>query len=459
MSLPLGFQVALAPSVRLYDDGRTLVGSSQVVRLSHGAAREVRHGICVRDARTALLADRLLELGLADPYVDSLPALDRQVTYVVPVLDRAAALHRLLASVPEGANVVVIDDASSDGDAIAAAADEFSATLVRLPINVGPAAARNAGLARVTTPYVAFVDSDVVLSPGAVPRLLRHFHDPHVAMVGPRVSGTPGARWVTRYDAARSSLDLGPEPAQVAPQTRISWLPSACVVARVEAVAAGFDADLRVAEDVDLVWRLAAAGWRVRYDPAVHVSHESRPSVAGWLGRKVFYGTGADLLARRHGRDVAPAVLAPWAAAVPLALLAQRRWSLPVATAATLLATGKLSTQVGTLAPRLALRGAAAALSQTNALMLRHWWPVTAALALTSPRIRRAVALGAVIDAAVDYQRLAPALDPVRFAAARRLDDLAYGAGLWLGALRGRSTRALLPTRPNRRVQPARTGE
>jgi len=37
---------------------------------------------------------------------------------------------------------------------------------------------------------------------------------------------------------------------------------------------------------------------------------------------------------------------------------------------------------------------------------------------------------------------------PVRFIVARRLDDLAYGAGLWWGALRSRSPRALLPARP-----------
>jgi mycofactocin system glycosyltransferase len=445
MSLPVGFQVVLAPSVRRYDDGRTLVGSTRVVRLSAAAADLVGNGLRVYDDRGAVLADRLLALGLADPVVADLPPLDRDVTYVVPVRDRPRVLHRLLESVPFGAHVVVVDDASVDGAAIAAVAGSFGVTLIRLPVNKGPAAARNAGLARVTTPYLAFVDSDVVLSPGAVSHLLRHFHDPRVAMVAPRVSGTAGDGWVRRYEAAKSSLDLGAEPAPVLPRTRVSWLPSACVVVRVEALGSGFDVGLRVAEDVDLVWRLASDGWRVRYDPAVRVSHESRASVVGWLGRKVFYGTGADLLARRHGSDVAPAVLAPWAAVVSLSLLAQRRWSVPVAGASTLFAAGKLSRQVGWLGPSLALRGTVASLHQTNALLLRHWWPLTAVLALTSPRIRRAVVLGAVVDAAVEYQRTAPALDPVRFAAARRLDDLAYGAGLWLGALRGRSPRALLP--------------
>jgi mycofactocin glycosyltransferase len=38
----------------------------------------------------------------------------------------------------------------------------------------------------------------------------------------------------------------------------------------------------------------------------------------------------------------------------------------------------------------------------------------------------------------------------LRFAAARRLDDLAYGTGLWAGALRARNPRALIPARSPR---------
>jgi len=198
--------------------------------------------------------------------------------------------------------------------------------------------------------------------------------------------------------------------------------------------------------------------WRARYEPAVQVRHEARPSVAQWLGRKAFYGTGADLLARRDGRAVAPAVITPWGGALAIALLAQRSWSLPVAATSLVAASARLSPQGGTLAPSLVWHGAGATLSQANALLLRHWWPLTAVLSVASPRIRRAVVIGAAFDTAVDYRRTRSSLDPGRYAAARRLDDLAYGTGLWIGALRGRSFRALLPTFAHRRPRPARTG-
>ena len=40
----------------------------------------------------------------------------------------------------------------------------------------------------------------------------------------------------------------------------------------------GFDPELRLGEDVDLVWRLDAAGWRCRYEPSVSVFHSSQSS-------------------------------------------------------------------------------------------------------------------------------------------------------------------------------------
>jgi hypothetical protein len=50
-----------------------------------------------------------------------------------------------------------------------------------------------------------------------------------------------------------------------------------------------------------------------------------------------------------------------------------------------------------------------------------------------------------VLDAALEYRRTRPNLDFGRFALARRLDDIAYGFGVWKSALKGRTVRALLP--------------
>ena len=457
-ALPDGFTVRLSRHTRVVDDGAVLVGGSpiRISRLTPRARPHLRQGLLtVSDAASRALADHLLESGLADPVVSSSPDVDPSLaTVVVPVRDRPRQLDRLLASLDgSGHHVIVVDDASADPRAVAAVAARHGAELVVLDENVGPAGARNAGLARVATPFVVFVDSDVVVEANAIPLLLRHFADPRLAMIAPRVLGfeAPGANWITRYEDARSSLDVGHEASIVRPRSRVTWLPAACLAARVDALGAGFDPSLRVAEDVDLVWRLVEAGHRVRYEPGAVVRHDHRATLRGWLGRKFTYGTGADLLAVRHPRDIAPVVLAPWAVGVLVALGAQRRWSLPVAIALLAVTVVRIERRASAvrhpyrLAARLTADGFVTAIAQGFALLLRHWWPLTAIGCLVSRRVRRAVVVAAVADTAWELARTRPRLDPLRFGLARRLDDAAYGAGVWWSAIRGRSPRALLP--------------
>lgn len=457
-ALPLGVAVELGRGVAVRDGGRSLVGGAptRAIYLTATAAGLFDgRRLTVVDAVTAGLADRLIESGLADPVLDTLPAADEaDVTFVVPTFGRPIALARLLASIGPGRAVIVVDDASPDAAGARAVAEAHGAAFVALPRNRGPAGARNAGLRQVQTAFVAFVDNDMVIEEGAVATLLRHFADPRVAIAAPRIVGLASAsrvNWISRYEDARSSLDLGPETASVRPRSRVSWVSTAFVVARVAALGDGFSEQMRVGEDVDLVWTLVGRGWRVRYEPAAASAHEHRAGLRNWAGRKAFYGTGGHALALRHPGSIAPAVLAPWSAAVVLALLAQRWWSAPVALGISAAAAVRISRRLGRhphpvrIAAGLAATGVAAAGAQAMALLLRHWWPVAVLGGVVSRRLRRAVIAAALLDTVLDYRRTSPDLDIGRFGLARRLDDLAYGAGLWVGAVRGRSTAALRP--------------
>lgn len=390
---------------------------------------------------------------MADPVVGALPDADVDYAVVVPIRDRADELDRLLASVEPGRPVIVVDDASLRPRPLRAVAARHGATLVRLETNVGPGGARNAGLAHVETPFVVFCDSDVVLEPDTVRVLLRHFADPQVAMVVPRITAldVPGSNgWLGRYEQARSSLDLGKDPASVRPRSPVAWASTACVVARVDALGPAFDAGMRIGEDVDLGWRLVEEGWRIRYEPSVEARHEHRTRLWDWFTRKLAYGTGAAPLARRHPRDIAPAVLAPWSAAMLVALAAQRRWSVPVALAIGGVTSVRIARRLtGIEHPLrwgawLTANGALGALAQGSALLLRHWVPATIVALPFSRRLRRATAVAAVLDVALEYRRTA-AIGPIGFAVARRLDDLAYGIGVWWSALRAGSLVAITP--------------
>ncbi|RYU13490.1 mycofactocin biosynthesis glycosyltransferase MftF [Nocardioides iriomotensis] len=464
--LPPGFRVRLASRTRLAPGGLLVGGhGGGVVRLRGCAPAVVapRAGWTADGSVGSTLGRALLDAGFADPAFSGPAGADAAVTgttVVVPVRDDAGRLAALLAALPAGVPVVVVDDGSRQPDAVAAVAAEHGARLLVHERNRGPAAARNTGLRHVATPLVAFCDADVVPDPGWLAILRRHLDDPAVGLVGPRVLGQrprPADTWIDRYEQARSSLDLGRVGGPVRPQWPVAYLPSACLLARVAALGDGFDERMHVAEDVDLVWRLDGEGWRVRYEPAATVRHDHRTRPAAWLGRKAFYGSGAADLAARHGSRVAPAVLTPWTVALTVALLAQRRWSLPLAAAALGAATAGLHRRLGdapvATAAGLALQGGYAAVRQVAPALTRHYWPVALPLALVSRRARRAWLVAAVVDGLLDHAKVRPDLDPVRYTVARRLDDLAYGAGLWRGAWRARSARALLPDlRLRRRV-------
>lgn len=466
--LPIGFAIELDAGTVRYDDGRLLVGGSPLtaMRLSATARTSlVGRRLTVGDAASARVADRLVATNLGHPVPDAASEMTAgDLTVVVPVRDRVEQLDRCLAAL-NPLSVIVVDDASHDPGAVAAVAGRHGARVVALTTNLGPAGARNVGLARVTTELVAFVDSDVEASAASLLHLTRHLADPTVALVGPRVVGHARSvepHWFERYDAAASSLSLGSKPCSVRPGAGVGWLPSACLVGRTERLGTGFDGELRVGEDVDLVWRLVAAGHRVRYEPGVTVLHDVRPTMSGWLGRKMAYGSGGAPLAERHGSHVAPAVLSPTLAAAGAAILLRRPGSLPVigtaAAYAAVTVARSLPRSVGArtrarVAATLAVRGIGWSVRQESALLVRHWWPM-AAVGCAFPVVRRAVATAIAVDTIVAVaEHLDDEVDLVSLVVGRRLDDLAYGAGLWWGALRARSTVALRPRRPGHVTQ------
>jgi mycofactocin system glycosyltransferase len=199
-------------------------------------------------------------------------------------------------------SVVVVDDGSRipvDG-------------AIRRDVAGGPAAARNDGVRGVETELVAFLDSDTVPPAGWIEQLAGHFEDPTVAAVAPRVRAR---------NKRRSPLDMGEHPAEVGPGKHVSYVPAAALLMRTAALPEDpFDPALRYGEDVDLIWRLIDAGWRVRYDPSVVVEHEERDT----LKRRFKYGTSAAPLKQRHPGKLKHVVVRPWPAAT-LALLAARK--------------------------------------------------------------------------------------------------------------------------------------
>ncbi|MGW2997998.1 mycofactocin biosynthesis glycosyltransferase MftF, partial [Streptomyces sp. NPDC001193] len=221
-------------------------------------------------------------------------------------------------------------------------------------------------------------------------------------------------------------------------------VPTAALVVRTRALEAhaGFDEEMRFGEDVDLVWRLAAGG-EVRYVPDAVVHHAPRRTWHAWARQRFGYGTSAAPLSRRHGPAVAPVRMSPWSALSWAAVAAGRPLAgLAVAAGTAALLPRKLAPSgvPAGVSLSLALRGHAGAGGLLAEAAGRVWWPVLAA----HPRGRVLLAAACARHLARWY-RVRPDLDPLRWTALCTADDLAYGAGVWWGALRGRTAGPLRP--------------
>ena len=464
----------LRADTTVHDGGRVLIGGSplKVLRLSAAGAEAIAEftdpNADLRAGSTEL-GLRLADGGVAETLVDpgSPTACPATVTVVVPVRDDpfglARTLEALAAEVPT-VRVIVVDDASTVPVVIRQVrhmAGSDGPELLRRPISGGPGAARTTGLGSVSTPWVVFIDAGVVPQAGWFDELGRvAVAVPGLALVAPRIVATPGPRLLDRYEAVASPLDLGPTSGPVRPASRLSYVPSTMLWCATDVVSGlGFDPDLRFGEDVDLVWRMATAGHRCRYEPAVVAAHPARRSWWGLARQRFGYGTAAAPLDRRHPGAAAPVAMSPWSLAIAGLVVAGH----PLAGAAIAVGTGvalerKLAILDGSgrrTAHRLVIRGHLGAAEQLANAVIRPWLPFTLAASMCSRRIRRGAVVAAVGTSLMEWRRRSPGIDPVTWTALHWLDDGAYTAGVWVGAVRQRSSG---PLRPRLRSWPGRSG-
>jgi GT2 family glycosyltransferase len=205
---------------------------------------------------------------------------DGRVGVVVLTHDRTEELLctvRHLLALPERPRVVVVDNASADDTSGRLAVQAPAVTAIRLPANVG-AAARNVGVRRLDTPYVALCDDDTWWATGALARaadLLDAY--PRLAVVSGRVLVGPEER----EDPTCAVMAASPLPDDLTLPGRplLGFMAGAAVVRRSAFLAAGgFDRRLFLGgEELLLALDLATAGWGMAYAADVAVHHHPSP--------------------------------------------------------------------------------------------------------------------------------------------------------------------------------------
>lgn len=391
------------------------------------------------------LTDRLVRAGAIHPVPTHLPPVS-DITVVIPAFitdeSQVPQLQVLVDSLT-GLSVVVVDDCSPIEVVIT------GATIVRHRSNLGPGAARNTGLERVTTPFVAFTDDDTEVTTKQIVQLAAYLEDSPTVMVAPRVLTRNTNTAISEYESHHSPLDLGTQPAVVRPLSRVSYVPAAVLVARTETMhdIGGFLPTMRLGEDVDLVWRLANTHGIIRYVPHIECAHLSRPSVRALLRQRFGYGSSAAHLDALHPSTASPlrthALFLVVAALVLSGYLLFAALTLPVVVLYFMFALRDTSIPLRQRV-RVIFIGLFAAIRLTASAVMRTWWPIFFLLGAYFIRPGFTLAVCAFVPVMIGLARHKPS-HPLRYTMLRILDPIAYGTGVWVGALRRRSLRCLLP--------------
>ena len=224
--------------------------------------------------------------------------------------------------------VIVVDDASSDGSAQWLAREFPAVRVVTLAQNRGFIAACNAGVAAARGEILALLNNDTEAEPGWLAALVE------VLQAHPE-AGSAASKMLLfdRRDTLHTAGDLMGRDG--IPRNRGVWQPDrgqyddhpwvfgpcggAAAYRRVAwEQAGGFDPALFMyLEDVDLAWRLQCLGWRSVYAPAARVYHQLSATGGGVLssyytGRNTLWVIARNwpaALLRRHWRAITAAQL------------------------------------------------------------------------------------------------------------------------------------------------------
>lgn len=222
-----------------------------------------------------------------------------QVSVVVPTRDRPDRLARCLAALAAqtvpGLEIVVVDDASRDADAVAEAVAAVPRARLLRGAGRGPAAARNAGARAARAGIVCFTDDDCEPVPGWAAALAARLGsaDGPAAAAGPTRNGKPGDAVAAAAQAIASHLaEATTDPATL----RMRFAPTSNLGCRAEVLrAVPFDESypLAAGEDRDWCARLLGTGASLVFEPAATVHHHQELTPRTFWRQQVRYGRGA----------------------------------------------------------------------------------------------------------------------------------------------------------------------
>ncbi len=215
------------------------------------------------------------------------------VTAVIPVFNGRDLLAALLDSISAQsvpfAEIIVVDNGSRDG--APDMARERGCRVICLGANTGFAVAVNRGWLESRTPWVAILNSDVVLSPNWLDQFTAHLNSTSAFLTGKLLQASrpeyldgtfdlisrAGCAWRAGH-GQRDAASTG-EPTEILLASATACLYRREILAALGGFEESFESYL---EDVDLALRCAAAGWTGLYVPAARATHLGSATFGAW---------------------------------------------------------------------------------------------------------------------------------------------------------------------------------
>jgi GT2 family glycosyltransferase len=223
------------------------------------------------------------------------------VSIVIVSFNTLAVLRECLLSVQcetgsLSVQVIVVDNASTDGSPAMIEQEFPDIVLIRSEINLGFGRANNLGFEAARGRYVVLLNSDAFLTEGSLERSVAHMDaNPQAGLGGARLIGRDGSMQPSArmFPSVLNDLIVLSGLAARFPQSRffgrfdrtwaneqeaaaVDWVPGAYSIIRAEALAAAGPFDPRFFlyyEEVDLCRRIKQKGYSIWYWPDISVVH------------------------------------------------------------------------------------------------------------------------------------------------------------------------------------------
>lgn len=238
-----------------------------------------------------------------------------QLTVIIPTRDRPQALERCLGSLAKHADarlaeVIVVNDGQQDICAACERSGLRTSLLILDTPSVGPGAARNRALKRVSTARVAFLDDDATPSPDWLEQCSLVFdNDPGVTAQLGRITwqrADESLPWQRRFvPRLRQKLYDTRHRLYMSPEFRIRMAEAGLPMPALGALGVaphlsggnasirmafieeygGFDERFYTFHDREMAYRILLHGGVVAYNPEMVIEHDHDPSIVRSLRR------------------------------------------------------------------------------------------------------------------------------------------------------------------------------